>query len=68
MIAVEHESLEGDTLLLRLRAMGQPVSATIEALEDALRIEISLPWLLAAAAKRLLPVLRGEASLLLEKK
>jgi hypothetical protein len=29
---------------------------------------VSLPWLLAKAAKRLLPILRKEAALLLEKK
>ena len=68
MLAVEQESWEDDTLLLRLRALGQPASARIEVLEDTMRIEVSLPWLLAAAAKRLLPVLRREASLLLEKK
>jgi hypothetical protein len=33
-----------------------------------LRIDVSLPWLLAKAAKRLLPVLREQATLLLEKK
>jgi len=30
--------------------------------------DVSLPWLLAKAAKRLLPVLRKETTLLLEKK
>jgi len=35
---------------------------------DALRIGESLPWLLAKAAKRLLPILRKEATQLLAKK
>ena len=39
-----------------------------EVLEDALRIELSLPWLLAKAANRLVPILRKEATRLLEKK
>jgi hypothetical protein len=43
-------------------------AASIEVLDDALRIEVSLPWLLAMAAKRLLPILRKEARLLLEKR
>jgi hypothetical protein len=51
-----------------MRALGQTALGTIEVLEDALRIEVSLPWLLAKAAKHLLPVLRKEATLLLEKK
>ena len=52
----------------RMRALGQTAAASIEVLEDALRIEVSLPWLLAKAAKGLLPILRKEATLLLEKK
>ena len=68
MIAIDQETWEGDTLRFRMRALGQTAAATIEVLEDALRIEVSLPWLLAEAAKRLLPVLRKEAARLLEKK
>jgi hypothetical protein len=67
-IAMEQETWEGDTLRFRMRALGQTAAASIEVLEDALRIEVSLPWLLAKAAKRLLPILRNEATLLLEKK
>ena len=68
MIAVEQETWEGDTLRFRMRALGQNAAASIEVLDDVLRIEVSLPWLLAKAAKRLLPILRKEATLLLEKK
>lgn len=68
MIAIEQEAWQGDTLRFRMRALGQTAAGTIEVLEDALRIEVSLPWLLAKAAKRLLPILRKEATLLLEKK
>ena len=68
VIAVTDETWEDDTLRFRMRALGQTAAARIEVLEDALRIEVSLPWLLAQAAKRLLPILRKEATLLLEKK
>lgn len=68
MIAMEQETWQGDTLKFRMRALGQTAAGSIEVLEDALRIEVSLPWLLAKAAKRLLPILRREATLLLEKK
>ena len=68
MIAVEQETWQGDTLRFRMRALGQTASASIEVLEEALRIEVSLPWLLAKAAKRLLPILRKETTRLLEKK
>ena len=68
MIAMEQETWQGDTLRFCMRALGQTAAASIEVLEDALRIEVSLPWLLAKAAKRLLPILRKEATLLLEKR
>jgi len=68
LIAMEQETWEGDTLRFRMRALGQTAAASVDVLEDALRIEVSLPWLLAKAAKRLLPILRKEATLLLEKK
>ena len=68
MIAIQQEAWEGDMLRFHMRALGQTAAGTIEVMEDALRIEVSLPWLLAKAAKRLLPILRKEATLLLEKK
>ena len=68
LIAMEQETWEGNTLRFRMRALGQTAAANIEVLEDAIRIEVSLPWLLAKAAKRLLPILRKETTLLLEKK
>jgi Putative polyhydroxyalkanoic acid system protein (PHA_gran_rgn) len=67
-IAMEQETWEGDTLRFRMRALGQTAAASIEVLEDALRIDVSLPWLLAKLGKSLLPILRKEATLLLEKK
>ena len=67
-IALENETWEGDTLRFRIHALGQSAAASIEVLEDALRIEVSLPWLLAKAVKGLLPILRKEATLLLERK
>jgi hypothetical protein len=55
-------------LRFRGRALGQIAAASIEVLEDSLHIEVSLPWLLAKAANRLLSVLRKETTRLLEKK
>jgi len=68
LIATEQETWEGDTVRLRIRVLGQAAAASIAVLEDALRVDVSLPWLLATAVKRLLPILRKETSLLLEKK
>jgi len=68
MLAIEQQTWEGDTLRFRMRAMGQTAAGTIQVLDDALRIDVSLPWLLARAAKGLLPILQKEATRLLEKK
>jgi hypothetical protein len=68
VIAMDQESWQGDTLRFRMRALGQIATGSIEVLDDALRIELSLPVLLAQAAKWLLPALRKQATLLLEKK
>src|SRR5215471_1086254 len=68
MIAIEEETWQGDTLRFRMAALGQTAAASIDVLEDALKIEVSLPWLLAKAARHFLPILRKEATLLLEKK
>ena len=68
MIAIDEQTWQGDMVSFRMRALGQSAAASIEVLEDALRVDVSLPWLLAKAAKRLLPALREQATLLLEKK
>jgi hypothetical protein len=68
MIAVEQETWHGDTVRFRILALGQTASPSIDVLEATLRIEVSLPGLLAKVANRLLPILRKETTRLLEKK
>ena len=68
MIAIEQQTWEGDTLRFHMRALGQTAAGTVQVLDDALRIDVSLPWLLARAANGLLLTLRKEATQLLEKK
>ena len=68
LVAVDQETWQGDTLRFRVLAFGQGASASVQVLDDALRIEVLLPGLLGTIAKRLLPILRKEATRLLEKK
>ena len=68
MIAIEQEAWQGDTLRFQMRVLGQTAAACIDVREEELRVDVSLPWLLAKAANRILPVLRKQATLLLEKK
>jgi hypothetical protein len=68
LITIEQERWNGDTLTFQMRGLGQSASGTIAVFEDNLRIDVTLPWLLATLAQRLVPALRKEATLLLEKK
>ena len=68
LVAIEQETWDGDTLHFQMRGLGQSAAGSIVVFEDNLRIEVTLPWLLAKFAERLQPALRKEATLLLEKK
>jgi hypothetical protein len=68
LITVEEETWSGEQVILRLRALGQSCNGTLAVLENELRLEVQLPWLLAALAGKFVPTLRREATLLLEKK
>jgi hypothetical protein len=68
LMSIDEEVWNGDSLTFRLRALGQSAGGTIEVEEDHLRLEVALPWLLAKMAERLVPAIRKEGALLLEKK
>ena len=68
VMSVDEEVWNGDSLTFRLRALGQSASGMIEVQEDHLRLEVALPWLLAKLSERLIPAIRKEGTLLLEKK
>jgi hypothetical protein len=68
LMSVDEEVWSGDRLTFRLRALGTSASGTIDVAEDHLRLEVSLPWLLAKLSERLVPAIRREGTLLLEKK
>ena len=68
LLAVEEEVWEGDTVEFCVRALGQTANGKIETFDDHVRLEVSLPWLLAAFAEKIAPVIRKQGQLLLEKK
>jgi hypothetical protein len=68
VMSFERAEWSGDTLDFAMRALGQSASGTIAVAEDHLAITVTLPWLLAKAAERLMPAMREQAKLLLEKK
>ena len=68
LLTIEHEEWSGDTLRFQMRALGQSAAGTITVLEESLLIEVTLPWLLAKMAERILPAMKKQATLLLENK
>jgi len=68
LLTVDEEAWAGDHLTFRIRALGQSSSGTIDVNEDNLRLEVTLPWLLAKLSERFVPAIRREGTLLLEKK
>jgi hypothetical protein len=68
ILTVDEEVWAGDRLTFRIRALGQAAGGSIDVAEDHLRLEVTLPWLLAKLAGRFVPTIRHEATLLLEKK
>jgi hypothetical protein len=68
LMTVEEEVWAGDRVTFRIRALGQTSSGIIDVNEDNLRLEVTLPWLLAKLSERFVPAIRREGTLLLEKK
>jgi hypothetical protein len=68
ILAVEAEDWQGDRVQFRVRALGQSAGGTIDVFEDRLQLEVTLPWLLGKLAERLVPAIRKEGTLMLEKK
>ena len=68
VMSVDEEVWNGDSLTFRIRALGQSANGIIDVADDHLRLEVSLPWLLAKLSERLVPAIRKEGTLLLEKK
>lgn len=68
VMSIEGEQWDNDRLTLQMRALGQAASGVIEFDEAELRLTVTLPWLLSKLAGTIMPALRREATLLLEKK
>jgi putative polyhydroxyalkanoic acid system protein len=69
LLTIDQEQWSNEsTVRFQMHGLGQSAAGTIEVLDDSVRVEVTLPWLLEKFAERLLPTLRKEATLLLEKK
>jgi hypothetical protein len=67
-LAIHEETWSGDRLAFNMSVLGQSASGLMDIADDHVRLEITLPWLLAKFAEKLTPAIRKETTLLLEKK
>jgi hypothetical protein len=58
---------EGDRLNFRARALAQTITGRLDVLDDSVRLEIDLPWLLRLLAPALTRQIRGRGHDLLER-
>ncbi len=68
LLSLEEEVWTGDRLTFRAAALGQRASGIIDVYESALRLEVTLPWLLARFAHAAQRVIGHKGQLMLEKK
>jgi hypothetical protein len=58
----------GNALTFHVRALGQAATGNLQVFDDSVRLEVTLPWLLAKVAERFVPALEQQGRLLLEHK
>ena len=68
LMSVEEEVWTGDRLTFRVSALGQRAAGFIDVYEGAVRLEVTLPWLLAKFARAAQRVIGQKGQLMLEKK
>jgi Putative polyhydroxyalkanoic acid system protein (PHA_gran_rgn) len=67
-VTIHDESWEGDRLAFNVSALGQNAPGMLDVADDHVRVEVTLPWLLAVVAEKVTPAIRKETTLMLEKK
>ncbi len=68
LMRLENDVWEGDRLSFAASALGQHAHGFIDVYEGAVRLEVTLPWLLARFARAVQRVVGQRGTLLLEKK
>ena len=68
LLSLEEETWTGDRLTFRASALSQRASGFIDVYDGAVRLEVTLPWLLARFAQAAQRVIGQKGQLMLEKK
>ena len=67
-VARVEERWTGNHADFQVGLMGQSVAGRLDIEEHVVRLEVDLPWLLAALAEKIAPAIRQQGARLLEKK
>lgn len=68
LLSLEEEVWSGDRLTFRVTALGQHAFGIIDVYEAGVRLEVTLPWLLARFAHAAQRVIGQKGQLMLQKK
>ncbi len=68
LISIQDDTWTGDRLTFAASALGQRAHGTIDVYESGVRLEVTLPWLLARFAHAVQRVVGHKGTLMLEKK
>jgi Putative polyhydroxyalkanoic acid system protein (PHA_gran_rgn) len=68
LLTIENEIWDGNRLVFSARAMGQHAMGIIDVGEASVRLEVTLPWLLAKFAAAAQRVIGQKGTLMLENK
>ena len=68
LLRIDSDTWEGDRLSFAASALGQHANGIIDVYDGAVRLEVTLPWLLARFARAVQRVVGQRGQLLLEKK
>jgi hypothetical protein len=68
IMSVHEEAWNGDRLQFHVSALGQHANGSIDVRDDHVLLEVTLPWLLGRFVEKIVPAVRKQATLLLEKK
>jgi hypothetical protein len=62
------ETWTGDHLDFKVAAMGQTIGGRLDVADEAVRLEVDLPWILSVFAEKAKAMIQKQGTLMLEKK
>ena len=67
-VNIHDETWSGNRLAFSISVLGQNAAGLMDFADDHVRLEVTLPWLLAKIAEKFTPAIRKDVTLMLEKK